>query len=320
MHLRSRRSDVPGLRCKHKWNKSMSKKGRSSHETAFTENAERGRKRALEQETRDLDMENEQKKKSKASYGVTTPQESASLRNGDLSQSLLWRNIYGIQDRKKYKADLKCQFGSVDIRTTNKMILRHCIGNTHHNNSNKITRQFQSKRDITPISVHNIHSFYESESSESESKEVGEIDIEMLTILGDDMMLRIFPLTLAGVAKRWLGRTPSEIIKTWDELKQVFIRRFCPPSVTFKKLGEIHNFKQEEGESLYQTWERFNDLLYKCTFHDLNDYQQVNTFYNGLGFYARQFLDSHGLISGLTAVKALESIQEVADDSLDLTP
>ncbi|GJY62809.1 hypothetical protein Tco_0464269 [Tanacetum coccineum] len=158
-----------------------------------------------------------------------------------------------------------------------------------------------------------------TQALEQETRDL-DVENEQKRIKGDDMMLRSFPLTLAGVAKRWLGRTPSEIIKTWDELKQVFIRRFCPPSVTFKKLGEIHNFKQEEGESLYQTWERFNDLLYKCTFHDLNDYQQVNTFYNGLGFYARQFLDSHGLISGLTAVKALESIQEVADDSLDLTP
>ncbi|GKF44289.1 hypothetical protein Tco_0130841, partial [Tanacetum coccineum] len=75
MNLQSGRRDVPRLHCKHKWNKSMFEKGKSIHETAFTKNAEKGRKRALEQETRDLDMENEQKKKSKASYGVTTPQE-----------------------------------------------------------------------------------------------------------------------------------------------------------------------------------------------------------------------------------------------------
>ncbi|GJY96235.1 hypothetical protein Tco_0512596 [Tanacetum coccineum] len=92
----------------------------------------------------------------------------------------------------------------------------------------------------------------------------------------DDMMLRIFPLTLVGAAKRWLGRTSFDILKTWDELKQVFIRRFCPPSVTF---------------------------------------MQVDTFYKGLGFHARQILDSRGLILGLTVVEALESIQEMADHS-----
>ncbi|GJW33154.1 hypothetical protein Tco_0053186 [Tanacetum coccineum] len=36
----------------------------------------------------------------------------------------------GIRDRKKYRADLKCQFRPVDIKTTNKMILRHRTGRT----------------------------------------------------------------------------------------------------------------------------------------------------------------------------------------------
>ncbi|GJU13346.1 hypothetical protein Tco_1135742 [Tanacetum coccineum] len=33
-----------------------------------------------------------------------------------------------------------------------------------------------------------------------------------LGILRDDMMLRIFPFTLTGASKRWLGRTSSEIL------------------------------------------------------------------------------------------------------------
>ncbi|GJZ57762.1 retrovirus-related pol polyprotein from transposon TNT 1-94 [Tanacetum coccineum] len=159
-------------------------------------------------------------------------------------------------------------------------------------------RQFRSRKDITPIAVHKIYSFYESESSESESKDLNEIDIETLTleqylalnrnnsqvgvkrlgieknivfeikiqllrelrentfsggkmedamehirkileiaslfntpgILGNDITLQIFPLTLIGTAKRWFGRASSDLLKTWDEFKQVFIRRFCPPS------------------------------------------------------------------------------------------
>ncbi|GKC84111.1 putative reverse transcriptase domain-containing protein [Tanacetum coccineum] len=43
-------------------------------------------------------------------------------------------------------------------------------------------RQFQSRKDITPIAVHNMYSFYESESSESESADLNEIDIETLTL------------------------------------------------------------------------------------------------------------------------------------------
>ncbi|GJU28942.1 zinc knuckle CX2CX4HX4C containing protein [Tanacetum coccineum] len=152
-----------------------------------------------------------------------------------------------------------------------------------------------------------MYSLYESESAESESEDLNEIDIETLTLEQY--------LALSRTAKRWLGRTSSDLLKTWDELRRVFIRRFCPPSVTFKQIGEIHNFRQEEGETLYQTWERFNDLLFKCPFHDLNDYQKENTFYKGLSFHTRQILDSRGLITRLTAAEALESIQEIVEHS-----
>ncbi|GJT82043.1 hypothetical protein Tco_1056385 [Tanacetum coccineum] len=56
------------------------------------------------------------------------------------------------------------------------------------------------------------------------------------------VMLRVFPITLTGAAKRWLE--------------------------------EIHNFKQESDETLYEAWERYNDLLYKCPTHDLNIHQK----------------------------------------------
>ncbi|GJS50781.1 putative reverse transcriptase domain-containing protein [Tanacetum coccineum] len=46
------------------------------------------------------------------------------------------------------------------------------------------------------------------------------------------------------------------------------------------QVGEIHNFKQEEGETLCQTWERFNDILFKCPFHDLNDYQKERAYHS----------------------------------------
>ncbi|GJX82262.1 hypothetical protein Tco_0331743 [Tanacetum coccineum] len=42
-----------------------------------------------------------------------------------------------------------------------------------------------------------------------------------------------------------------------------------------KQLEDIHNFKQEGDESLYQAWERYNDLLYKCPTHDINIYQKT---------------------------------------------
>ncbi|GJZ72718.1 hypothetical protein Tco_0636864 [Tanacetum coccineum] len=59
---------------------------------------------------------------------------------------------------------------------------------TQRSNSKLLTpfanteRHFRARRDLTPISVHNIFSFNEYESSKSESKEMAEVDIDTLTM------------------------------------------------------------------------------------------------------------------------------------------
>ncbi|GJS19068.1 reverse transcriptase domain-containing protein [Tanacetum coccineum] len=91
--------------------------------------------------------------------------------------------------------------------------------------------------------------------------------------------------------------------------------RYCPPSKTAKQLKDIHNFKQEGDKSLYQAWERYNDMLYKCPTHDINNHQKVNIFYKGLSPMNRQLLDSHGPILGMRLAKTLTAIQTMADHS-----
>ncbi|GJX46567.1 hypothetical protein Tco_0271757 [Tanacetum coccineum] len=105
------------------------------------------------------------------------------------------------------------------------------------------------------------------------------------------------------------------VTKDTDLLKKAFIQRYCPPSMTTKKLEDIHNFKQEGDESLYQAWERYNDLLYKCPTHDINSHQKVNIFYMGLSTMNRQLLDSQGPIPKMRPAEALTAIQTMADHS-----
>ncbi|GKC58369.1 hypothetical protein Tco_1085967, partial [Tanacetum coccineum] len=116
-------------------------------------------------------------------------------------------------------------------------------------------------------------------------------------------------------AKRWVDRLTPGAVNTWDLLKKAFIQRYCPPSKTVKRLEDIHNLKQESDDSLYQAWERYNDLLYKCPTHDINSHQKVNIFYKGLSTMNRQLLDSHGPIPGMTPTQALTSTQTMADHS-----
>ncbi|GJZ76474.1 hypothetical protein Tco_0641146 [Tanacetum coccineum] len=131
----------------------------------------------------------------------------------------------------------------------------------------------------------------------------------------DAVMLRVFPITLTGAAKRWVDRLSPRTIDSWDLLKKAFIQRYCPPSKTAKQLEEICNFKQEGDETLYQAWEKYNDLLYKCLTHDINSHHKVNIFYNGLGTMNRQLVDSQGLIPSMTHAQALTAIQMMVDHS-----
>nr|GEV23166.1 hypothetical protein [Tanacetum cinerariifolium] len=67
----------------------------------------------------------------------------------------------------------------------------------------------------------------------------------------DAIMLRVVPITLTRVAKRWKDRLPTSSIDTWALLEKAFIKKYCPPSITAKQLDEIHNFKQKDDETLY---------------------------------------------------------------------
>ncbi|GJY26713.1 hypothetical protein Tco_0401439 [Tanacetum coccineum] len=119
-------------------------------------------------------------------------------------------------------------------------------------------------------------------------------------------------LLLDPLKDEWIN--PGAVI-TWDLLKKAFIQRYCPLSKTAKRLEDIHNFKQESDESLYQAWEQYNDLLYKCPTHDINSHQKVNIFYKELNTMNHQLLDSHGPIPGMTPTQALTTIQTIANHS-----
>ncbi|GJT13666.1 gag-pol polyprotein, partial [Tanacetum coccineum] len=91
----------------------------------------------------------------------------------------------------------------------------------------------------------------------------------------DQLMLRVFPISLTGAASRWLRNEPTGSIKTWEDLKTKFLNKYCPPGQTAKKMEEINNFQQEPDETLYQAWERFKELLMKCPQHYLTEMQET---------------------------------------------
>ncbi|GJT92519.1 reverse transcriptase domain-containing protein [Tanacetum coccineum] len=118
------------------------------------------------------------------------------------------------------------------------------------------------------------------------------------------VMLRAFPVSLIGATSRWIRNKPSGSITTWEDLKKKNLSKYCPPTRTAKKKEEINNFYQEPDENLYQAYERFKELLMKCTQHYLTEMHEVVLFYNGLDVPTRQILDSRGAIPSKTAVDA----------------
>ncbi|GKE97058.1 hypothetical protein Tco_1581913, partial [Tanacetum coccineum] len=74
----------------------------------------------------------------------------------------------------------------------------------------------------------------------------------VLNITEDQLMLRVFPISLTGAASRWLRNEPTGSIKTWEDLKTKFLNKYSPPGRTVKKMEEINNFQQEPDETLFQ--------------------------------------------------------------------
>ncbi|GJT42099.1 hypothetical protein Tco_0941964 [Tanacetum coccineum] len=134
-------------------------------------------------------------------------------------------------------------------------------------------------------------------------------------ITQDQVMLRVFPMSLTRVASRWLRNEPTGSFTTWEILKEYFLSKYCPPSRTAKKMEEINNFQQDPDETLYQAWERFKELLLRCPQHYLTDMQEVILFYKGLDVPTRQILDSKGDIPSMKAVDAKKAIQDMAHHS-----
>ncbi|GJR61781.1 hypothetical protein Tco_1503943 [Tanacetum coccineum] len=124
---------------------------------------------------------------------------------------------------------------------------------------------------------------------------------------------------IPGVTRRVLDITDlfhipgvTRSISTWDHLEKAFISQYCPPLKTAKKLEEIQKFKQGMDETLYQAWERYKDLQFRCPQHYLNNHKKVHIFYKGLDIPSRKMVDSQGLIPMMPPAQALKSIQNMA--------
>nr|GEU66656.1 hypothetical protein [Tanacetum cinerariifolium] len=114
-------------------------------------------------------------------------------------------------------------------------------------------------------------------------------------ITQDQIILRVFPMSLNGAVSHWPRNKPSGSIKTWEALKINFLSKYCPLAQTTRKWRRSITSSKNPNETLYQAWERFKELLMKCPQHYLTEMQEVILFYNGLEVPTRQILDSKAI-------------------------
>ncbi|XP_062104565.1 uncharacterized protein LOC133815778 [Humulus lupulus] len=139
---------------------------------------------------------------------------------------------------------------------------------------------------------------------------------KMNGVSNDAICLRLFPFSLRDRAKSWLISLQANSIVIWEDLAQKFLAKYFPPAKSARIKGEINNFCQFKGESLYDAWERFKELLQKCPHHGhgIVKWMLVHTFYNVLRGNTRTIIDAAvgGAFMSKSANKAYELLDEMA--------
>lgn len=77
----------------------------------------------------------------------------------------------------------------------------------------------------------------------------------------DVITLRCFMFTLKDRDKEWERSMPQSEMDTWNKVVANFLARFYHPAKTARMRNDISNFRQNEGEGIYEAWERFKEKL-----------------------------------------------------------
>ena len=93
-------------------------------------------------------------------------------------------------------------------------------------------------------------------------------------------------------AKRWLHSFKGNNIKTWDEVVEIFLKKYFPESKTAEGKAAISSFHQFPDVSLSEALERFRGLLRKTPTHGFSKPIQLNIFIDGLRPQSKQLLDA----------------------------
>jgi len=104
-------------------------------------------------------------------------------------------------------------------------------------------------------------------------------------------------------------------------MRQVFLAQFFPHSKIVQLRNQITQFTQKDGESLYDAWERFKEMLRFCPHHGLEKWLIIHTFYNGLLYTTKIYVDAAagGALMNKTYTAAYALIENMAQNHYEWT-
>jgi len=133
--------------------------------------------------------------------------------------------------------------------------------------------------------------------------------------------LHLFPFSLRDRASACFHSLEVGSITSWDQMRQAFLARFFPPSKTAKLRDQITRFNKKDGESLYDAWEHFKEMLRLCPHHGLEKWLIVHTFYNGLSYTTKMTVDAAagGALMNKNYTEAYTLIEDMAQNHYQWT-
>ncbi|GKC21429.1 zinc finger, CCHC-type containing protein [Tanacetum coccineum] len=128
--------------------------------------------------------------------------------------------------------------------------------------------------------------------------------------------LCLFQFSLRDQSSNWLERLPAGSISTWEDLTTRFLAQFFPLGRIAKLRNDILMFQQHHGESLFEVWNHFKDLIQKVPYHGIDLWLQVQIFYDHVNPVTRRTIDQSagGKLRELNTKESWALLEDLALD------
>ncbi|CAM8910658.1 unnamed protein product [Rhodiola kirilowii] len=140
--------------------------------------------------------------------------------------------------------------------------------------------------------------------------------VKMNGVLPESYYLRLFPFSLSDKTSRWLDSHAEGTFTTWGKVAEAFLQQYFPPSKTVHFRNKIISSRSMDGETLYEAWERYKELMRICPHHNLELWQTIDTFYQGIDQGMRTLINqaAGGGLNGVPLEETYDIIEKVAQD------